>query len=172
VVEFCNALYQPLIDRFVAGAVVENAELRQVWRYSSQLRQVTLDAPCHEQFFRMVRAVNAALPAERRLRELLGGPPLGRARMTTMHHALEAAGDRDRHLARTEVDDHRREPGGTAILLKSSFDRTSVRLAASSLTMPWRLACCCATSPASGTACRTPRPTTLRGPCGGRLRTP
>ena len=36
VVEFGNALYQPTMDRFVAGPAVENAELRLVWRNTTQ----------------------------------------------------------------------------------------------------------------------------------------
>ena len=36
VVEFGNALYQPTMDRFVAGAAVENADLRLVWRNTTQ----------------------------------------------------------------------------------------------------------------------------------------
>src|SRR5262245_66063698 len=36
VVEFGNALYQPTVDRFVAGPAVQNIDLRLVWRNTTQ----------------------------------------------------------------------------------------------------------------------------------------
>ncbi len=97
VVEFGNALYQPVMDRFTGGAAVENEELRQVWRNTSQSPAVSLDAPCYEQFFRMVRAVNWPLPARRRIRVLLGDPPIDWATVRSREEVESA--DRDGHLA-------------------------------------------------------------------------
>src|SRR5207245_2015753 len=74
VVEFGNAAYQNLADRFVLGdQPVSNADLARIWR---QIGDPTWDAPVYEQFFRTVRAVNWALPPARRLRVLLGQPPV------------------------------------------------------------------------------------------------
>ena len=56
VVEFGNALYQPTMDRFVNGEIVEDRDLRLVWRNTTQSPSNTWDAPMHEQFFRAVRA--------------------------------------------------------------------------------------------------------------------
>jgi len=75
VVEWGNALYQEVVDRFVDGDDVSAAELRQVWRNTTQPGQGN-DRPITEAFFRAVREVNAALPPERRLRVLLGDPPI------------------------------------------------------------------------------------------------
>jgi uncharacterized iron-regulated protein len=66
VVEFGNALYQDVIDRYVAGAEVSRAELQQVWRNTTQF--FVWDAAIYEQFYANVRAVNQSLPAARRLR--------------------------------------------------------------------------------------------------------
>ncbi len=72
VVEFGNAHYQSLVDRFVAGADVSPDSLRQVWQNTTIANEIPVD----EEFFRVVRAVNTTLPAERRLRVLLGDPPI------------------------------------------------------------------------------------------------
>src|SRR5688572_23919340 len=75
VVEFGNAHYQSVIDRFVQGKQVPYEELRKVWQDTTQ-RGTIWDRPIYEEFYRAVRDVNKALPVERRLRVLLGDPPM------------------------------------------------------------------------------------------------
>jgi hypothetical protein len=74
VVEFGNALYQDVMDRYIAGKDVSPAELRQIWRNTTQL--LVWNAPIYEKFFANVRELNQTLPASRRLRVLLGDPPI------------------------------------------------------------------------------------------------
>ena len=74
VVEFGNAHYQAVIDRFVQGEPVAYDELRKVWQDTTQ-RGSVWDRPIYEEFYRAVRDVNARLPVERRLRILLGDTP-------------------------------------------------------------------------------------------------
>lgn len=74
VVEFGNSRYQDVIDRYVAGEDVPADELRRVWRDTAQANPVW-DVPIYEEFFRAVRDVNAGLPAEKRLRVVLGDVP-------------------------------------------------------------------------------------------------
>jgi hypothetical protein len=75
VVEFGNALYQPVMDRYIAGANVVHTELRQVWRNTTQITML-FDLPIYERFFVTVRAVNQHLPKQKELRVLLGDPPV------------------------------------------------------------------------------------------------
>ena len=75
VVEFGNALYQDVIDRFVQGKPVAYEEFRKVWQDTTQ-RGTVWDRPIYEAFYRAVRDVNATLPVERQLRVLLGDPPI------------------------------------------------------------------------------------------------
>jgi hypothetical protein len=75
VVEFGNARYQSVIDRFIRGGDVPSGELRQVWQNTTQV-EWEWDLPIYEEFFRTVRAVNGPLPPERRLRVLLADPPI------------------------------------------------------------------------------------------------
>jgi hypothetical protein len=75
VVECGSARYQDLMDRFVRGDDIADAALRQVWQQTTN-PGTTCDTPNVEQLFRAVRALNASLPPERRLRVLLGDPPI------------------------------------------------------------------------------------------------
>jgi hypothetical protein len=72
VVEFGNARYQGVVDRFVQGENVPRDSVRQIWENTT----VANELPVDEQFFDEVRAINAPLPRSRRLRVLLGDPPI------------------------------------------------------------------------------------------------
>jgi hypothetical protein len=97
VVEFGSARYQDLMDRFVRGQDVDTGALRHVWEDTTQPHGVW-DSPIYEEFFRAVRAVNIALPAERKLRVLLGDPPVD---WSTVQSSVDLGkwGDRDPHAA-------------------------------------------------------------------------
>ena len=73
-VECGNSLYQPVLDRYIAGEEVPFAEVRKVWRNTTQTTCGTW--AFFEQFFPLVRAINQKLPAEKRLRVLAGDPPI------------------------------------------------------------------------------------------------
>jgi hypothetical protein len=84
VVEFGSSSYQGLVDRFILDRVpVPRGALAQVWR---QLADMAWNAPVYEQFFRTVRSVNWMLPAERRIRVLLGQPPVTMADLLADPH--------------------------------------------------------------------------------------
>jgi hypothetical protein len=73
-VECGNSLYQPILDRYIAGENVPFAEVRKVWRNTTQTTCGTW--AFFEQFFPLVRAINQKVRAERRLRVLAGDPPI------------------------------------------------------------------------------------------------
>ncbi len=107
VVEWGNARYQDVMDRFVDGDDVSDAELRQVWQNTTQPGQGN-DRPVTETFFRAVREVNAPLPPERRLRVLLGDPPIDWEAVETRADHRKWLELRDTHpaaLIRREVID-------------------------------------------------------------------
>jgi hypothetical protein len=68
VVEFANPLHQALLDRFVDGQSVAAEELQRVWRDTTQ--PGAFDSPVYEEFLNTVRAVNAKLAPNRRVRVL------------------------------------------------------------------------------------------------------
>ena len=75
VVEFGNSRYQGLVDRFMRGEEVPPESLRRVWQDTTQV-EYTWDLPIYEQFFQAVRDVNLSLQGSRKLRVLLGDPPI------------------------------------------------------------------------------------------------
>lgn len=100
VIEFGNALYQDTVDQFIAGRPVDNADLRLVWRNTTQSPLNTFDAPVYEQFFRTVRAVNWTRPSHKQIRVLAGDPPLDWSKITTQAELLRIGGsNRDAHAA-------------------------------------------------------------------------
>ncbi len=74
VVECGNALYQPVLDRYIAGEELPLAEVRQVWRNTTQ--PFCGVSAFYDELFPLVRRINRTLPPERRLRVLAGDPPL------------------------------------------------------------------------------------------------
>src|SRR5262249_55001502 len=72
-IEFGNARFQPVLDRYVAGQAVTRDELRQVWEDTTQTSGVW-SAPMYEQMLADVRSVNASLSSAKRIRVLAGDP--------------------------------------------------------------------------------------------------
>ncbi len=69
-----NALYQPVLDRYIAGEDVPFTEVQKVWR---KVGVVSCGASGFvEQLFPLVRALNQKLPPGRRVRVLAGEPPV------------------------------------------------------------------------------------------------
>jgi len=75
VVEFGNSRYQDLVDRFTSGEEVSPESLRHVWQDTTQV-EYTWDLPIYEQFFQAVRDINYSLKGSRKLRVLVGDPPI------------------------------------------------------------------------------------------------
>jgi hypothetical protein len=119
VVEFGNALYQDVADRFVVeDQPVADGELQRMWRFTIG-GGVLWDAPVYAQFFRSVRAVNWMRSRTRRLRVLLGDPPFDHRKVrgtADRDYVLSTASQRDEHygaVVRKEV----LEKGRRALLL-------------------------------------------------------
>ena len=72
IVEFGNSLYQPILDRYIAGGDVPLSEVRQVWQNTTVIQ--TWDSPLYAEFFAAVREVNRKLPAGRRERTVSVSP--------------------------------------------------------------------------------------------------
>ena len=103
VVEFGNARYQSMMDRYIDGADVPPRELRRAWRDTVNI--LVWDAPVYERFFSVVREVNQHLPKGRRIRVLLGDPAFDWDQIQTKDQWEEVAAQRDRHAAEVIVKD-------------------------------------------------------------------
>lgn len=98
VVEFGNARYQSLIDRYVNGAEISEAGLRKVWR-DTTIPTGIWDLPIYERLYSTVRAVNQRLPQKRRLRVLLGDPPIDWSAVRTKADLMVWVSRRDSYPA-------------------------------------------------------------------------
>jgi hypothetical protein len=132
VVESGNARHQRLVDRYLAGVSMPVSRLRPVWRDLYGAFGLTPDEP-HERFYRTLRAVNARLPAGRRLRVVLGDSPIDwsriRRRLDLRRFDRSRLGDRDAfYTARVEREVLARK--GKALLIVGgshlTLDRHSV----------------------------------------------
>jgi hypothetical protein len=100
VIEFGNSLHQDVADRFMlALQPVQGADLRKVWRDNTDSPLATWDEPVYEDFFRVLRAVNWRLPAGRRIRLLLGDPPIDWTKITTPGQVTSLRNQRDAFAA-------------------------------------------------------------------------
>jgi len=81
VVEFGNAKYQDVVDRYVAGEDVPLDEVQGAWR--DTVGALGPVSPVYGEFYRAVRDANRKLPAEHRLRLLMGDPPIDWSRVRT-----------------------------------------------------------------------------------------
>ena len=73
-VECGNSLYQPILDRYIAGDDVPFTEVRKAWRNTTQ--PMCGMSGFFEQLFPLVRAINQKLPPGKRLRVLASDPPI------------------------------------------------------------------------------------------------
>jgi outer membrane protein OmpA-like peptidoglycan-associated protein len=133
VIEFGNAAYQPVVDRYIAGAQVERDELRGTWENTTQISGIW-SLPQYESLLADIRAVNATLPVERRYRVLLGDPPID-WRMVTRPSDEDMNDWRDAHVAfvveRHVMATHRRALiyfGGAHFGRKVLFPNSAIHL--------------------------------------------
>ena len=98
VVEFGNARFQPIVDAYIAGADVDEAELRQAWRETAV--PFAWNSPVYAAFYAAAREVNLDHRCAHPLRVVLGDPPLDWSSIDSAH-ALAATADRDEWFAAT-----------------------------------------------------------------------
>ncbi len=72
VVEYGNAFYQEVLDRYMMGESVAMDSVRLVWRNTIVSPNTVWDSPVYESFFETVRAINRTLPPDQRYRVLAG----------------------------------------------------------------------------------------------------
>jgi hypothetical protein len=98
VIESGSARYQDFIDRFVRGEDAPEEALRAA-RENTVTPTPAWDRPMYEEIFRAVRDVNRSLPPERRLRILLGDPPIDWREIRTVDEYRPWLMQRDSHPA-------------------------------------------------------------------------
>jgi hypothetical protein len=102
IVESGNSRYQDLADRYVRGEDVARDQLQRIWLDTTQQHVASLDVP---ELFTLVRELNKSVPADRRLRVLLGEPPIDWERLKTAddYRAWEALDSSSRDVFGAEL---------------------------------------------------------------------
>jgi len=98
IVESGSARYQQGIDAYVRGDSTSDDVLREALENSAVATPVW-DRPIFPEFFRAVRTLNQTLPVARRLRVLMGDPPIEWATVKTFDDYRPWLGQRDSYPA-------------------------------------------------------------------------
>jgi hypothetical protein len=117
-VECGNSLYQPILDRYIAGENVPFTEVRKVWRNTTQ--PMCNFSGFFEQLFPLVRAINQRLLPGKRLRVLAADSPVDWPKVTNIQDAPKKFFDRDSSITsviKSEVLSRRRK----ALMLFGTF---------------------------------------------------
>ena len=96
-VECGNSLYQPILDRYIAGEDVPFTEARKVWRNTTQ--PACGMSGFFEEFFPLVRAINQKLAPAKRLRVLAGDSPIDWDQVKSFQEGLKFFAHRDDSIA-------------------------------------------------------------------------
>jgi hypothetical protein len=86
-VECGNSLYQPVLDRYIAGDDVRLEDVRPVWRNTTQL--MCSVSAFYEQLFPLVRRINQRLPVAKRFRMLACDPPIDWSEVKTREDMVQ-----------------------------------------------------------------------------------
>ena len=97
-VEWGNALYQDVVDRYASGDDVPWDSVTMVWRNTVVSPNTVWDAPVYERFFREVRRLNADLPPAVKYRIVLADSPVDWAQVDSVAQ-LSPFFDRARSMA-------------------------------------------------------------------------
>ncbi len=98
VLEYGNARYQDLIDRYMNGENVPYEDLRHVW--SDAVGRVPGGTEImYIQLYTTLRAINQTLPEGERIRVLLGDPPIDWSSVATLDDVLPYQLSRENHFA-------------------------------------------------------------------------
>lgn len=104
VVEYGNARYQDLVDRYVRGEDVDADDLQKVW--SDAVGKIPGGTEVmYPQLFAAVRAVNQSLPDDQKLRILLGDPPIDWSQVQDRSDVEPFQAQRDAHFAQVVTDE-------------------------------------------------------------------
>lgn len=80
-VECGNSLYQPVLDRYIAGEDVPLSQAQQAWRNTTQ--PACSFSTLYQELFPLVRRINQRLPPGKRLRVLALDPPVDWSKVKT-----------------------------------------------------------------------------------------
>src|SRR5581483_1386589 len=112
---FGGAAQQDTLDRYLNGEQVSYEDLRKVW--TDVVGWIpTVTGLGYANFFAQVRAVNLALPRERRIHVWLGEPPIDWSTIKTKADFQPILAQRDSHAVDV-IEKNILEPGRKAVVI-------------------------------------------------------
>lgn len=96
VVEFASRNNQALLDKYVSGTDVSQADLQRTWRDTT--KAASWESPMYARWLAVIRQVNQGLPPARRLRVLAGDTAIDWSQIHT-HDDWAALGDNNASFA-------------------------------------------------------------------------
>jgi hypothetical protein len=96
-VEGGNSLYQPILDRYIAGEDVPSSEVQKVWRNITQPGGGY--STFYQQVYPLVRRVNQTLPEGKKLRVLACDPPIDWSKVKSPADFDAFLSERDQSIA-------------------------------------------------------------------------
>lgn len=105
VIEFGNARYQDILDRYIDGEPISLKQLRPLWRDHTNSLIAGGDDPLLLGLLQTIRDVNRELSLDQRLRVLAGDPPVDWKAVHSGKDFWPYLGRRDRHYARVVWDE-------------------------------------------------------------------
>ena len=104
VLEYGNAFFQDLIDRYMNGEDIPYHDLQRVW--SDAVGKIPGGTEVlYIQLFTTLRAINLSLPESERIRVLLGDPPFDWSTAQTREDVMPAQLQRETHYAQVVIDE-------------------------------------------------------------------
>ncbi|MBL8268795.1 ChaN family lipoprotein [Steroidobacter sp.] len=127
VVEFGNARYQAIVDKYVAGEAIERDALAKVWQ-DTGIPHGVWDVPMYQETYEAIRSINRDLPPHRKLRVLLGDPPMDWSTVRSRDDLAKWRASRDSYAANLIAKEVVNQ-GHKALLLYGSWhiDRAASR---------------------------------------------
>lgn len=105
VIEAANALYQPLLDRYIFGEDIALKELQKIWINTTQS---PVDPWSHVNYFQLlktVRELNNNIPLEHRIRVIAGDPAMDWGKVHTINDYESSRGNRNEFYANTVINE-------------------------------------------------------------------
>jgi hypothetical protein len=104
VLEYGNALFQDVIDRYMNGENIPYEDLQRVW--SDAVGKIPGGTEVmYVQLFTTLRSINANLPAEERIRVLLGDPPIDWSTVDSKEDVIPVQMQRESHFAGVVINE-------------------------------------------------------------------
>lgn len=76
IVEFANANYQTILDKYIFGEQIYIEEIKKIWRESTQSPGLFGEAPIYFDLLKKIRNINSTLPNDKKIKVLAGDPSI------------------------------------------------------------------------------------------------